>query len=380
MESDNTDESVPYVGLSYPIKHRRKVPFNPVLRLNPRYRMLWQRIQELDRELGSFVLAGKDLIRLVEDAFASNIHSSVSMEGNPLSAVEVRRISTAFFRDHLMTDDVSGPQQEIINHLYSHFLKRQFSLPWDLKIIQTAHGFLMDGSGETIPMGKFRKDLSCIRGEDGFEYFHTCPPEHIEEEMQSLLDWLNGSPYDGLLTATLFLHEFESIHPFDDGNGRLGRSLFHVLLQEFGLRNSQLCKIEQSVLRDREKYYGLLGYVDKTGDYVPLVMHMAECTHAAYEEAVSSFREKDLLRDMDENDRTLVRKARDTGWFSLSDAGSWLPGISDNIVRKRLNALTDLGVLLKRGRTRATRYRFHDPLRMAEERVEGVRSLDEYTW
>lgn len=380
MESDNTDETPPYLDLSYPIKHKRKVPFNPVLRLDLRYRKLWQHIQELDRELGSFVLAGKDLIRLVEDAFASNIHSSVSLEGNPLTVVEVRRISTAFFHDHLSQDDVSGPQQEIINHLYSHFLERQFSLPWGIDSIRAAHGFLMDGTVDSVPVGTFREDLSCIRGEDGFEYFHTCPPEHIEEEMKSLLEWLNNSPYDGLLTATLFLHELESIHPFDDGNGRLGRSLFHVLLQEFGLRNSRLCKIDSSILRDSETYYGLLGYVDKTGDYAPLILHMAECVCTAYEEAVSSFREKDLLREMDENDRALVRKARATGWFSLSEATSWLPGISDNIVRNRLNALNELGVLLKKGQTRATRYRFHDPLKMTEERVEGIRSLDEYIW
>ena len=380
MKSDNSDESAPYLDMSYPIKHKRKVPFNPVLRLDLRYRKLWLHIQELDRELGSFVLAGKDLIRLVEDAFASNIHSSVSLEGNPLSVIEVRRISTAFFHDRLRQNDVSGPQQEIINHLYSHFLKRQFTLPWDIENIRAAHEFLMEGTVDPAPTGRFRKDRSCILGEDGFDYFHTCPPEHIEEELRSLLDWLNNSPYDGLLSATLFLHEFESIHPFDDGNGRLGRSLFHVLLQEFGLRNSRLCKIDSSILRDSEAYYGLLGYVDRTLDYAPLIMHMAECVCAAYEEAVSSFREKDLLREMDENDRALVRKARGTGWFSLSDAASWLPGISDNIVRNRLNALHELGVLLKKGQTRATRYRFHDPIKMTAERVEGNRSLDDYMW
>ena len=214
----------------------------------------------------------------------------------------------------------------------------------------------MDGVREGIVPGKIRDfDVSAI-GHDGTEYFIACPSAGIRAELESLLDWLNTSPYDELITATIFFHEFESIHPFEDGNGRTGRTLFRILLQELGLKNCKLCKFEKEMLSDSSTYYDLMAYTDSTGIYSQLVMYVAESLLEAYEKAVDTFGARDLLKGMDENSRLIVQRAKNTKSFTFNDAIRWIPGLGVQSLRLYLDKLTEMGILEKRGRTKGLRY------------------------
>lgn len=370
-----------YRPAGYPVRHRRKVPFQPNVRLGLGYRRLLDRIRVIDAELERIILSDRDYLELVKDSFSSNIHRSVSLEGNPLTEKEVRRISTSFLEGRLNDLDTDNHTQEILNHLYFFLFKEKFSLPWNLETVEQVHSIITMGIGLGTKPGAFRKERSCVRGEDGFEYFIPCPPEHVEEEMVSLLDWLNHSPYDEVLTATIFFHEFESIHPFDDGNGRAGRTLFHMLLQEMGLKNSSLCKFEKEVLGSLDLYYGLLAYTDESGDYGPLILYVTESLLHAYEEALDSLQGKNVLKNLDETSKNLVIRAKGSSWFSVPDAAGWLGPMSEQTIRRRLVQLEDMGVIERKGRTRSLRFRFKDPFIDLREdrrkRFEQRRLLEE---
>ena len=60
--------------VGYPVRHRRKIPFYPMLSLGIDYREIVMRIRELDRTLGGFVLSSTDYLELINDAFSDNIH------------------------------------------------------------------------------------------------------------------------------------------------------------------------------------------------------------------------------------------------------------------------------------------------------------------
>ena len=351
------------------------------MRLDLGYRRLLDRIRILDAELERIILSDRDYLELVKDSFSSNIHRSVSLEGNPLSEKEVRRISTSFLEGRLNDLDTDNHTQEILNHLYSFLFKEKFSLPWDIEKIKQVHRIITMGIGLGTEPGVFRKERSCVRGEDGFEYFIPCPPEHLEEEMDSLLDWLNHSPYDEVVTATIFFHEFESIHPFDDGNGRAGRTLFHMLLQEMGLKNSGLCKFEKEVLGSLDLYYNLLAYTDESGDYEPIVLYVTESLLHAYEEALDSLQGKNILKNLDEASKTLVIRAKGNSWFSVPDAAGWIVSMSEQSIRKRLVQVEGMGVIERKGKTRSLRFRFKDPFIDLKEdrrkRFEQRRLLDD---
>ncbi len=348
--------------VEYPVKHKAKVPFDPRLTLDLEYRSIIREIRHLDEELGSFILGSADYLDLVNDAYADNIHWSTKIEGNRLSLGEVKLL-TARYTSGESLETSNGPVQEILNHLHSFFSDDTLSLPWDRGTVLSVHGRLMEGVNPDVIPGEIRtQDISVI-GTDDFEYFRACPPAYIEMELDSLLDWLNGSPFDELVTAAVFFHEFESIHPFKDGNGRTGRTLFQILLQKMGLRNCNLCKFEQEMLRDPGTYYDLLAFTDATGSYGQLVMFIAESLLEAYRNAAAEFRSKDRLKDMDDNTRKLVMMSKQVASFTLTEATSWVPGVGSQTIRSRLDELVDMDILEKRGATKGLRYSFKDPLK-----------------
>jgi hypothetical protein len=131
--------------------------------------------------------------------------------------------------------------------------------------------------------------------------------------MEELLRWLHEEAplYHPLIAGTLFFHEFESIHPFEDGNGRVGRVLFHGYLQNNGLENAHKCMIEPALTADKDLYYRILAHTDHTGSYTELVDFFVSRTLASYRDAVDRFRSLDLLTSrVDENKKRLLIQAR----------------------------------------------------------------------
>lgn len=208
----------------YPVKHRRKIPFEPKLTMDLETRSMIRDIRSLDNILDGYILSAYDYLDLVQEAYASNIHWSTKIEGNELSLEQVRDLTHEYTAGRV-TESPNGPTQEILNHLNSALSRNMFSLPWTLETVLDVHDALMDGVGECEP-GVIRTEEVSVYSSDGIELFRACPASSVTEELTNLIEWVNESPFDEVVTATLFFHEFESIHPFEDGNGRTGRVLF----------------------------------------------------------------------------------------------------------------------------------------------------------
>ena len=368
-----------YKAEAYPVRHRKKDLSRTNVRVYPEYKRKILDIQYMDAQLGNFILGADDYADLVSEAHSVNVHWSTRLEGNPLSLEEVRKSSRRMMASKEVITSDPGPAQEIMNHLYFLFSGDMFLLPWHTGTVEELHRILMTGTGEECSPGVLRKkgEEMGVYTEDGTESFIACPGVHVRTELESLLEWVSTSPYDPLVTAVVFFHEFESIHPFTEGNGRVGRTLFHILMQELGLENFNLCRLEDKLLAVSGRYYSLMEYTDSEGDYTPLCEFFIDCILEAYDEAVKEFSAKDVLKDLDENARTIALEARSEGeWFSVSDAREWIGGVGEQTVRARLSELTEMQVLEKDGMTRATRYRFRDPfehLRILAEKAVGIK-------
>ena len=360
----------------FPVRHRRKVPFDPKLSLNLEYRRMIAEIRRLDGELGQCVLSDKDYAKLAGDALSDNIHWSTKVEGNTLSPEEVKVLARAFL-DGRVDDDVSPLGREIINHLIAHFSIDTFELPWTVDTVRNVHSLLMAGTNDQIDPGELRTKDVCIMADDGFELFIACPAVHVGEELDSLLEWLNNSPFDELITSVLFYHEFESIHPFLDGNGRTGRMLFQILMRRLGLRNIGLCMFERELLSDWSAYCDLLGYADATGNYAPLVMYCTESLLISYRDATQSFKARDQSPELDGYQKLIVRKARSKSRFTIKEANQWIPEVGDQTLRSRLDDLVNRGLLKKQGATRGMSYAFDDPFSEIRWKINGELIIDE---
>lgn len=361
------------------VKHRRKVPFEPAPVISEEVQARLLEIQRLDQKLGQFILTAEDYRQLViEDAWPTNFHHTTALEGNPLDLEEVREITRRSSAGEV-DDSPSFPIQEIYNHLYFWLAPEALTGPWTPELIQLLHFGLMLGTDEPIEPGQFRTRQSQIVNSEGDEVFVPAPPGKIEEELEALLEWLHsrGRAYMPLVAATLFFHEFESIHPFLDGNGRVGRVLFHQYLQHNGLPNAHLCTIEAQLTQNAEAYYNVLAWTDHESDYGLLLDYFSEAVLESYEEAVDRFSDRDLLtQDIDEVKHQLLVQARDhDDWFSSRQATDWVSGRSQQTVRKHLNELVDQDLMVSEGQTSAKRYQFRNPL--ADARRQMLEALDQ---
>lgn len=368
----NYDDLKIFIPKYTPVRHKRKVPYSANFDVSDEFSSRIQRIKELDFELDRFVLSEKDYAELVMDAYATNIHWSTKIEGNPLSQEEVRKVTRAtLFNENYEVK--GGPYQEIVNHILVFVGDEILQKKWDQTLISEIHSLLLTGTGSKTTIGEYRKKEADIQELDRTQVFIPCPASSISEEMDSLLAWVNkkAPAYDPIVSATLFFHEFESIHPFEDGNGRLGRSLFHLYLLNHGLKKSNLCKIDYELLRNHALYYNLLAYTDESQDYGPLIEFFSMAVLKSYEEARLELSGKNLLSSsLDENYKRLIIMAkRRKEWFDLKEAGSWVDGIKEQSVRVRLADLIEMGVLETSGRTRKLRYRFRVPFSKVKEMI-----------
>lgn len=171
------------------------------------------------------------------------------------------------------------------------------------RLLREMHGHLMSrGRGSDKEPGEFRRTQNWIGGtRPGNARFVPAPPHEVEPCMAALEAFLHedisGMPV--LLKAALAHVQFETIHPFLDGNGRLGRLLIALLLQSGGLLSQPLLYLSLYLKQNRPAYYDLLDRVRTVGDWEAWVDFFLEGVEATALGAVDTARRLVALFDED---------------------------------------------------------------------------------
>jgi Fic family protein len=166
-------------------------------------------------------------------------------------------------------DDV----QEVSNYVaaMNYGLKRLEELPLSLKLLKEIHGILLSkGRGSKKEPGEFRRSQNWVGGtRPGNAVFVPPPPEVLIECLGALEKFLHNDPVKTplLVKAALAHVQFETIHPFLDGNGRLGRLLITFLFCAEGALREPLLYLSLYFKQHRQEYYDLLQSVRLTGDW-----------------------------------------------------------------------------------------------------------------
>ncbi|PWH12851.1 MAG: cell filamentation protein Fic [Anaerolineae bacterium] len=167
-------------------------------------------------------------------------------------------------------DDVA----EVSNYVaaLSHGLKRLGEgFPLSNRLLREMHEILLShGRGSEKSPGEFRRTQNWIGGtRPGNAHFVPPPQEFVEQCMADLERFLHdeGNPYPSLIKAALAHVQFETIHPFLDGNGRLGRLLIAFILHHDGLLSQPLLYLSLYFKQHRQEYYRLLDVVRFEGDW-----------------------------------------------------------------------------------------------------------------
>ena len=197
--------------------------------------------------------------------------------------------------------------EEVCNYLDAlQFARKQLNdpkgLPVSLRLIKEMHKRLMRGvRGQSKKPGEFRDSQNWIGGTRPSNA-HFVPPPKMEmlDCLRALEEYLHAkSDYSPLLRIALVHVQFETIHPFLDGNGRLGRLLIALLLEEWGLLDARLLYLSLHFKRNQLEYYRRLDFVRTNGDWESWIRFFLEGICVAAQEAVQTSQRLFQLIDKD---------------------------------------------------------------------------------
>ncbi|HXM32089.1 MAG TPA: Fic family protein [Chthoniobacterales bacterium] len=189
---------------------------------------------------------------LQKDTRIRNAHSSTAIEGNPLTLEQVRAIEEG--REIPAT--AQRPRREVANYFAGlRFVEK------NAKADAITHARVLKlhriMAGEVMDQGKAGQ-YRTIRVRVGSHV--APPPERVQPMMSDLLVWWNrdATEISPVLSSAILHHQFETIHPFADGNGRTGRMLSLWELYRRGFDNHHIFSIDEFYWEDRPRYYAAL--------------------------------------------------------------------------------------------------------------------------
>jgi Fic family protein len=228
---------------------------------------------EAERELVRLALEGRDFPHpqiLVRPFIRAEAVLSSRIEGTQATLEDLY----SFEAGQMSFLEPTSDAHEVYNYVQAldYGLERVGSLPISLRLIREMHAHLMKGvRGEIMTPGEFRRSQNWI-GPAGctLETATYVPPP--VDEMHAALDMLEKfihAPSDlpALTRIGLIHYQFEAIHPFLDGNGRLGRLLISLLLCQWELLPRPLLHLSVHFERNRNEYYERLLAVSRKGDW-----------------------------------------------------------------------------------------------------------------
>ena len=221
---------------------------------------------------------------------------SSQIEGTQSSLAELLR----FENDRAPGVPVDADAEEVSNCVkaMNHGISRLAELPVSIRLIQEIHRKLLAGGrGGTSQPGEFRRSQNWIGGtRPGNARFVPPPQDRVAELMSDLEKFVheNAHALPFLVKVGLIHVQFETIHPFLDGNGRVGRLLITLLLCAQGVLKEPLLYLSLYFKRHRDEYYALLQAVRTTGDWEAWLRFflegVVETSHQAVETAQEMLR------------------------------------------------------------------------------------------
>lgn len=170
-------------------------------------------------------------------------------------------------------------------------LARPKGLPLATRLLCDAHRRLMKGArGSEKQPGEIRRSQNWIGGSrPGNARFVPPPPDVVPDALSDLEKWIHGEDSLPPLVRVGLAHvQFETIHPFLDGNGRIGRLLIALLVEHWGLLKTPLLYISVAFKRHRQAYYDRLNAVRVEGDWEGWTRFFLDCVTETADDAVAS--------------------------------------------------------------------------------------------
>ena len=287
------------------------------------------KVSAVKKEKTAPVLRKKNRVR--------SITGSLQIEGNTLSEEEV----TALIEGKRVLGSVREIA-EVKGAIKAYEQIEQYD-PKKLDDLLLAHKRMMGGILENA--GVFRSGNVGIYGKEGVS--HVAPPPYrVPELMGELFAWLGNTTEHPLITSSVFHYEFEFIHPFRDGNGRIGRLWQSVILGSF--RDIfYFVPIESVVKKHQKAYYEALESAGSAGESTPFIEFMLENIHQSVKEFLKEYQKSDL-ESSQKSDQKIVALMKQDAKITIKELALRLD-MSESGIKKVITKLKKEGKITRVG-------------------------------
>ena len=265
---------------------------------------------------------------------------------------------------------------DVVNYIKAteYAIARLNELPLCARLIRETHSILLDGvRGQEKEPGSFRSTQNWIGGQGSTLRTAMYIPPNVEDMKKSVSDLerymnMDNDSLDVLIRAALIHYQFETIHPFLDGNGRIGRLMITLYLMEQKVLKTPCLYLSYFLKANRIEYYDRMSEVRRSGDYEQWIKFFLRAFRDAAEDAAVTVRE---LSDLHNGNIALINKEkRNTNLKSVFRYMEQNPileikktadalNLAYNTVAKQVNWLISKGILVpaeKRGKSRTFIY------------------------
>lgn len=206
--------------------------------------------------------------------------------------------------DPLIEDNTNRNVADVVNYIKAteYAIRRLHELPLCNRMLKETHAILMEGvRGQEKNPGEFRCSQNWIGGKGSTlrnAKYIPPSPDDMTEAMSDLEKYINADDrLDGLIRAALIHYQFETIHPFLDGNGRIGRLLITLFLMEKKILTTPALYISYFLKKNRVEYYDRMTEVRSKGNYEQWVKFFLQALAESAKDAIAAIDELTALHD-----------------------------------------------------------------------------------
>ena len=265
---------------------------------------------ELNSDLIRLLVAANRVLAILNTAASlipdTNLFVSMYVRKEALMTSQIE--GTQCTLDDILDPDLDANTNldvsDVVNYISAanYAIQRLHTLPLCNRLLREAHERLMEGvRGQEKNPGEFRRSQNWI-GPSGstLKNARYIPPnvDDMTAAMSDLEKYINESEeYDPLVRCALIHYQFETIHPFLDGNGRIGRLLILLYLMQQGLLDHPVLYVSYFLKKNRIEYYDRISEVRRSGNYEQWVRFFLEAVQSAAEDALDSIQRLSSLHE-----------------------------------------------------------------------------------
>lgn len=309
---------------------------------------------EINKEIIDSIQIAPEIERNIrrENLLKSSLYSA-QIEGNPLTLEQLKK--------EVLVDPKKGEKIEITNILKAiNWLKSRFKKGRKLseKDILQLHQITMNHLVSKDNLRKFRQEPGAIFNQAGIAVYLAPPAAEIPKLMKQLLNYINSQKEKIVpIKASLGHLSFEKIHPFVDGNGRVGRLLFQAVLAKEGYQMKNLVTPEEYLNEHRDEYYHFLDISKKDAtDYLEFILEGFWQQTERIKEIVFQKQEPKPEDSLLPRRLEILNIIQDHKLVSFDFIGRRFVSVNPRTLRYDLKKLADGGFIIKKGKTRGVFY------------------------